>query len=111
VAFKYLIAAIITVSLIAICFLFYKVQITTANNLTLTTELAQSKLQASMQQNIITQYSQDSEYMNQLLTDRAKRSAQAENQLHETIKTITNDVRSIECTIPKSVTDKLRESY
>jgi hypothetical protein len=49
--------------------------------------------------------------MNQLLTDRAKRSAQAENQLHETIKTITNDVRSIECTIPKSVTDKLRESY
>lgn len=77
----------------------------------LITKLAHSELQSGMQANIIDQLTQDREYINQLLTERAKRSAKEKEKLRDTIKSLKADMRNIECSIPESVTLKLRKPY
>lgn len=102
-------ASVLILSIIAL--LTFQISRTDAQNEALTKEIAQIKLQSAMQANIINQYSQDREYMNQLLTDRATRSAQQEKDLNAQIKKLQADMRDIQCDIPQSVTNELREPY
>jgi protoheme ferro-lyase len=108
---KYITVAVAALILSIIALLTFQISCTDAKNDALNREIAQSKLQSGMQANIITQYSQEREYMNQLLTDRATRSAQQEKELNAQIKRLERDMRGIRCDIPQSVTDQLRESY
>ncbi|WP_157810310.1 hypothetical protein [Vibrio sp. HA2012] len=108
---KYITVAAAALILSIIALLTFQISRTSAKNDELTKEVAQIQLQSAMQVNIINQYSQEREYMNQLLTERATRSAKQEKVLNDQIKKLQSDMRNISCIIPQSVTDELRKSY
>ncbi|WP_146194515.1 hypothetical protein [Vibrio albus] len=109
--YRFLTFGVFAAVLAVIAVMGYQVKSLSDKNDDLTTRLAQSKLQSTMQANIINQFSADREYMDQLLTERAIRSAKEKSKLNETIKNLKDDIRNIQCTIPQSITDQLREPY
>lgn len=98
-------------ALLIIALLSYQVKSLSAQKDELNTQLGRLSLQSGMQSNIISQYSRDNEYMNQVLTERATRSDKQEKALNEQIKMLQADIGDISCTIPQSVTDRLRMDY
>jgi hypothetical protein len=89
----------------------FQISSLSARNDKLTAQLANSKLQSTMQTNVIAQYSIEVEYMNTLLTERKAASIKQERVLNETIQTIKKSIGDVSCVIPESVTNELRSEY
>jgi uncharacterized protein (DUF2141 family) len=108
---KYITVGVSVLILSAIAALMLQISNLSERNDKLTLQLANSTLKNTMQQNIIEYYDDERQYMNMLLTERAKRSIQAESELNETIRNLKALIGDTHCAIPQLVTDELRSGY
>ncbi|SHO54397.1 hypothetical protein [Vibrio quintilis] len=108
---KYIKFGVYGVFFLAIIVVYVKCKTLSAENARLNAQLAQSAVQISMQSNVISQISDEREYMNSLLINRAASSAQNEENLRNEIKQIQAEMRNSTCVIPASVTEQLRQQY